>query len=99
MSNIEQIKDALLNIQALYALLLGTKKEHADIEQDVNVQIAAAKALYEADVNQQQKRLAQAGAKIKQAEGTLKSAQDKAYSDLGIVVDMEPVKTGGHTRL
>ena len=98
--NLAKIKEAIDNIQALYALMLGAKKEREDLETDVNQKIQQAKAAYESMVSNEMGRLNAAQRKIDEADRAVGEAQDQAFQELGIVVRLEPERSGGgHTRL
>lgn len=98
--NLAKIKEAIDNIQALYALMLGAKKEREDLETDVNQKIQQAKAAYESMVSNEMGRLNAAQGKIAEADRAVGEAQDQAFQELGIVVRLEPERSGGgHTRL
>ena len=99
MPDMEKVKAALSDLQALYAVLLGARRKKEEIELEAHLQILEAKVTYENVARGQQTHIQEAQTKIDEATDSLKEAQAKAFAELGIAVDFEPVRIGGHTRV
>ena len=89
----------MLNTLTLHAELLGARRQKEEMEAEVGRNIQQAKAVYEAAVNAEKERLTEAQGKIDKAIIALHNAQAAALRDHNMVIDLEPQRSGGFTKV
>ena len=88
MANLDEIKEALLNAQALYALYLGATTDHKELSNAHTNVVSEAKAVYEASVEASEQSVKTAEAHVEEARKSLEAYQEHAYEELGIGISL-----------